>query len=175
MGPNAMILVFRILSFKPTFSLPSFSSRGSLILPCFLPRVVVSAYLRLLIFFFPGNLDSSLCFIQPSRCFFPEFLCFFYDPMAVGNLISGSSAFNPDWTSGSFQVTYCWSLAGRIRSITLLACEMSAIVEWFEHFLALPFFGIGMKTDLFQSCGHCWKNFPNLLAYWTQHFNNSAL
>ena len=26
----------------------------------------------------------------------------------------------------------------------------------FEHSLALPFFGIGMKTDLFQSCGHCW-------------------
>ena len=23
------------------------------------------------------------------------------------------------------------------------------------HNLALPFFGIGMKTDLFQSCGHC--------------------
>ena len=22
--------------------------------------------------------------------------------------------------------------------------------------LAFPFFGIGMKTDLFQSCGHCW-------------------
>jgi len=22
--------------------------------------------------------------------------------------------------------------------------------------LALPFFGIGMKTDLFQSCGHCY-------------------
>ena len=22
--------------------------------------------------------------------------------------------------------------------------------------LGLPFFGIGMKTDLFQSCGHCW-------------------
>ena len=33
---------------------------------------------------------------------------------------------------------------------------MSAIVWWFEHSLALPFFGIGMKTDLFQSCGHCW-------------------
>ena len=25
----------------------------------------------------------------------------------------------------------------------------------FEHSLALPFFGIGMKTDLFQSCGYC--------------------
>ena len=32
-------------------------------------------------------------------------------------------------------------------SITLLACEMSAIVRQFEHFLALPFFGIGMQTD----------------------------
>ena len=26
----------------------------------------------------------------------------------------------------------------------------------FEHSLALPFFGVGIKTDLFQSCGHCW-------------------
>ena len=26
----------------------------------------------------------------------------------------------------------------------------------FENSLALPFFGIVMKTDLFQSCGHCW-------------------
>ena len=25
-----------------------------------------------------------------------------------------------------------------------------------EHSLALPFFGIWMKTDIFQSCGHCW-------------------
>ena len=27
-----------------------------------------------------------------------------------------------------------------------------------------------MKTDLFQSCGHCC--FPNLLAYWVQHFHS---
>ena len=27
-----------------------------------------------------------------------------------------------------------------------------------------------MKTDLFQSCGHCC--FQNLLAYWVQHFNS---
>ena len=33
---------------------------------------------------------------------------------------------------------------------------MSAIVQQFEHSLALPFFGIRMKTDLFQSCDHCW-------------------
>ena len=37
---------------------------------------------------------------------------------------------------------------------SLLVCEMSAIVRYFEHSLALPLFEIGMKTDLFQSCGH---------------------
>ena len=34
------------------------------------------------------------------------------------------------------------SLAWRILSTTLLACEMSAIVQQFEHSLALPFFGM---------------------------------
>ena len=88
---------------------------------------------------------------------FLEFSCFLYDPTDVGNLISGSSAFsNPAWTSGSSWFTCCWSLTCKILSITLLAYEMNAIVWSFEHCLALPFFGIGMKTDLFQSCGHCW-------------------
>ena len=58
----------------------------------------------------------------------------------------------PVWTSGSSRFMYYWSLTWRILSITLLACEISAIVQS----LALPFFGTGMKTDLFQSCGHCW-------------------
>ena len=61
----------------------------------------------------------------------------------------------PAWTSESSRFMYCWSLAWRILSITLLACEMSAIMWQSEHFGALPFLGIGMKTDLFQSCGHC--------------------
>ena len=75
------------------------------------------------------------------------------DPTDVGNLISGSSVFsNPAWTSGSSRFTYYWSLTWRILSITLLACEMSAIYGSLE----LPFFGTGMKTGLFQSCGHCW-------------------
>ena len=51
---------------------------------------------------------------------------------------------------------YYWNLAWRILSITMLVCEMSAIVQKFEHSLALPFFGIGIKTDLFQSCSRCW-------------------
>ena len=37
-----------------------------------------------------------------------EFPCFLYDPVDVGNLISGSSAFlNPACTSGNFQFMYC--------------------------------------------------------------------
>ena len=55
---------------------------------------------------------------------------------------------NPAWTSGSSRFTYCWSLAWKILNITLLAYEMSAIVQLFEDSLALPFFGIGMKTEL---------------------------
>ena len=62
----------------------------------------------------------------------------------------------PTWTSRSSRFMYYWSLTWRILSITLLACEMSAIVWRFEHSLTLPFFGIGMRTDLFQSYGHCW-------------------
>ena len=60
---------------------------------------------------------------------FLELSCFFYDPTHPGNLISGSSALNPAWTSGRSQFTYCWSLTWRILSITLLACGMSAIVQ----------------------------------------------
>ena len=40
-------------------------------------------------------------------------------------------------------------------AFSMLACEMGAIVWYFEHSLALLFFGIGMKIDLFQSYGHC--------------------
>ena len=63
---------------------------------------------------------------------------------------------NPSWISGSSQFTYCWSLAWRILNTTLLACEMSVTVWQVEHSLALPFFGIGMKSDLSQSSDHYW-------------------
>ena len=63
---------------------------------------------------------------------------------------------NAAFTFGIYPFTYCWSLAWNILSITLLSCEVSAILRYFEHSLALTFFRIGMKTDLFQSCGHWW-------------------
>ena len=69
MGPDTMILVFRMLSFNITFSLSSLTFIKRLISSSSLSaiRVVSSAYPRLLIFLpiSPDNLDFSLCFIQP--------------------------------------------------------------------------------------------------------------
>ena len=88
---------------------------------------------------------------------FLELSSFFNDPADVGNLISGSSAFSKT----SFNI---WNFMVHVL--------LKPGLENFEHyfasvwdecnctvvstFLALPFFGIGMKTDLFQSCGQCW-------------------
>ena len=58
---------------------------------------------------------------------FLELSCFSHDPADVGHLISGSSAFSK--TSLNIRkFTVHVLLAWRILSITLLACEMSAIV-----------------------------------------------
>ena len=50
MGPDAMIFVFWMLSFTSTFPLSSFTFKRLLVLLHFLPRMVSSEYLRLLIF-----------------------------------------------------------------------------------------------------------------------------
>ena len=87
-----------------------------------------------------------------------EFSCFFYDTTDVGNSISGSSAFSKS-SLNFWEFLVHVLLKTSLENFELyfaLACKMSAIVQYFEHFLALPFFGIGMKTDLFQSCAHCW-------------------
>ena len=99
--------------------------------------------------------DNSFSTVNEADVYL-EFSCFFYEPTDVGNLISGSSAFSKSSLNiWSFQFTYCWSLAWRILSISLLDCEMSAVVQYFENSSELPFFGIEMKTDLFKSCNHC--------------------
>ena len=63
-----------------------------------------------------------------SRCFSGTLFLFLWSNRFC-NLISAYLSFlNPAWTSGISWFTYCWSLAWRILSITLLVCEMSAIV-----------------------------------------------
>ena len=60
---------------------------------------------------------------------FLEFSCFFYDPVDIGNLISGSSAFSKTSLNiWKFMVHVLLNLAWRILSITLLVCEMTTIV-----------------------------------------------
>ena len=69
MGPDAMILVFWMLSFKPTFSISSFTFINRLFSSSSLSaiRVVSSAYLRLLIFLqailIPACASSSPAFL----------------------------------------------------------------------------------------------------------------
>ena len=61
---------------------------------------------------------------------FLELSCFFHDPVDVGNLISGTSAFSKTSLNiRKFTVHVLLNLAWRLLSIPLLACEMSAIVR----------------------------------------------
>ena len=70
MGPDAMILVFWMLTFNPTFSLSSFTFIKRLFSSFSLSaiRVVSSAYLRLLVFLlailFPAYASSSPAFLK---------------------------------------------------------------------------------------------------------------
>ena len=65
MGPDAMILVFWMLSFKPTFSLSFFTFiKGLFSSSLSAVRVVLSAYLRLLIFL-PAILIPACAYSSP--------------------------------------------------------------------------------------------------------------
>ena len=61
---------------------------------------------------------------------FLELSCFFDDPVDVGNLISGSSAFSKSSLNiRKFTVHVLLKPGLENLSITLLMCEMSAIVQ----------------------------------------------
>ena len=88
---------------------------------------------------------------------FLELSCFSYDPTNVGNLISGSSAFSKS-SLDIWKFMIHISLKPRLENLGHYfasawdECNCAVV----EHSLALPLFGIGMKTHLFQSCDHCW-------------------
>ena len=67
LGPDAMIIVFCMLSFKPAFSLPSFTFIKRLFSSSSLSAIMVvsSAYLRLLIFL-PGILIPACASFSPT-------------------------------------------------------------------------------------------------------------
>ena len=88
---------------------------------------------------------------------FLQLTCFFNDPADVGNLISCSFSFSKTslniWKVTAY-VLLKPSLENFNHYFASVWDECNFVVVWTS--LALPFLGIGMITDLFQSCGHCW-------------------
>ena len=101
---------------------------------------------------------------------FLELSCFFDDPLDVGNLISGSSAFSkPSLNIWKFTVHVL--LKPGLENLEHYFASMwdvcSCAVVWI--FFGMPFFKIGIKTPF----PVLWLllSFPNLLSYWRQLFN----
>ena len=88
---------------------------------------------------------------------FLELSCFLDDPVDVGNLISGSSGFfKYSLSIWKFMVHGLLKpgLENFEHYFTSVWDECNCAEVW--AFFGIAFLGIGMKTDLFQSCGHCW-------------------
>ena len=90
---------------------------------------------------------------------FWECSCFFSDPVDIGNLISGPSAFSKT-SLNIWKFTVHVLLKPGLENFeyyfTNVWDECNCAV--FEHSLALPFFGIGMKI--------LWMGFPQMLVKW---------
>ena len=101
---------------------------------------------------------------------FLELSCFFNDPADVANLISGSSAFSKTslniWKF-TFHVLLKPGLENFEHYFTRAWDECICVVVW-------AFFGISFLRDWNDNCPFpvpCpLLSFPNLLAYWVQHF-----
>ena len=103
---------------------------------------------------------------------FLEFPCFFYDPADIGNLIFGSSAFPKS-------ILYIWKFSVHIL--------LKPSLKDFEHYLpsmcnecncavVWAFFGIVFLWNWNENVPFLILrplfSFPNLLAYWVQHFHS---
>ena len=168
MGPDAMIFVFWMLSYKSTFSLSSSTFIKRLFSSSSISAIMVvsSEYLKLLIFLLailiPASASSSPTFHMMYSAYKlnkqGDILHPWCTPFLIWNQsivpypvltvascpvyrllrrqvrwsgipISGSSAFSKSsLNSWSSWFTYSWSLAWKFLSITLLACEMCAIM-----------------------------------------------
>ena len=83
--------------------------------------------------------------------------CCFNDPTDVDNLISDSSAFSKSSLNiWKFTVHILFKLGLQTfeHYFASIWDECNCAAVW--TFFCIAFFGIEMKTDLFQSCGHWW-------------------
>ena len=103
---------------------------------------------------------------------FLEFSYFFYDPMDVGNLICGSSAFSKS------SLNICKFLVNILLKPSLENYEYYFTSLWDECncVVVCTFFGITFLWDWNENWPFpvLWPllSFPNLLAYWVQHFHS---
>ena len=104
--------------------------------------------------------------------FFWNSLAFFHDPEDVGNLISGSSAFSKTSLNiREFMVHILLKpgLENFEHDFTSMWDECNCAVVW-------AFFGIAFLWDWYENWPFLvlWPlvSFPNLLAYWVQHFHS---
>ena len=100
---------------------------------------------------------------------FLEFLCFIYDPADVSNLIFAFSAFSKSslyiW---KFSVHILLKPSSKDFEHYLVACELSTPVQQFQHSLALPFFGIGMKLTFSSPVATAeYSTFADIIEYST--------
>ena len=103
---------------------------------------------------------------------FLELSCFFHDPADVGNLISVSSAFSKTslniWTF-MVHVLLKAGLENIEHYFTSVWDECNCVVVW-------AFFGIAFLWDWNENWPFPvpWPllSFPNLLAFWLQHFHS---
>ena len=163
MGPDAMILVFWMLSFKPTFSLSSFTFIKRLFSSSSLSaiRVVSVICISEVTDISPGNLDSSLCFLQLSVS---------HDALCIEFKWAG-------WQYLTYSFPYlepvCFSMSS--SNCCFLTCiqisqEAGQVVWYSHHFKNFPQFvvihtakGFGVvnkaKVDVFLKLS-CFFNYP---------------
>ena len=103
---------------------------------------------------------------------FLELSCFFDDPVDVGNLISGSSAFfKSSLNIWKFKVHICWSWVGGEHYFTSVWDEYNCAVIW-------TFFGVAFLWDWNENWPFpvLWSllSSPNLLTYWVQHIHSEV-
>ena len=129
MGPDALILVFCMLSFKPTFSLSSFtfikrfccSSSLSAI------RVVSSAYLRLLIFLLEILIPACVHPVQH----------FSWCTLHISQ-ISRVTIYNLNVLLSDFEPVYCSMSSSKCCFLTCIQISQEAgKVVWYSHFLRI--------------------------------------
>ena len=103
---------------------------------------------------------------------FLELSCIFDDSVDVGNLISGSSAFSKSsWNIWKFTVHILLKpgLENFERDFASMWDECNCVIVW-------AFFGIAFLWDWNENWPFPvpWPllSFPNLLAYWVQHFHS---